>query len=95
MTSLTSLNFFIAVMADSVSTLATREKVAVDMQRAGVSFGIEYRLKWLLKAYYNSMTRRYFTCEKDEVFLVEAQSLVSEGKCIISDQPELDDNIHL
>ena len=89
------INFFIAVMADSVSTLATRKKVAVDMQRAGVSFAIEYRLKWLIKAYYNSMTRRYFTCEKDEVFLVEAQSLVSEGKCSISDQPELDDNIHL
>ena len=87
------INFFIAVMSDSVSTLATRKKVAVDMQRVGVSFTIEYRLNWLIKAYYNSMTRRYFACENDEVFLVEAQSLVSEGKCNISDLTELDDHM--
>ena len=88
------INFFIAVMADSVSTMRTRKKVAVDMQRAGVSFTIEYRLKWLLKGYYKFMTHRYFTCENDDVFLVEACSLISDGKCAINYLPKVEDKFH-
>ena len=70
------INFFIAVMASSVATMAKRRHIAVYMQRAGIAFLMEYRLKWLLKGYYNYMTQRSFVYEENEVFLIETKSYI-------------------
>ena len=68
------VNFFIAVMADSVANTCARKKVTVPVQRAGVSIAVEYRLRWLLKPYYDFMIRRCFICEENDVFLIGSYS---------------------
>ena len=63
------INFLIAVMSDSATSISGQSEMIVRLERLHQAFTIENRLHWILGAYYNNSRKKYLTVENNRVYL--------------------------
>ena len=69
--SITFLNFFIAMICNSITVIAERADDTLMLQRLTVIYMLEYRWRWLLKPYYKYMNSKVFHYENQRIYVVE------------------------
>ena len=72
------INFFIAVMSDTMANNSRRRQMAKYIQQTSVSFALETNLRWLLKPYYSYMVKRLFLRSGEKVLIVDAATKIKE-----------------
>ena len=70
--SIMMINFFIALMSNSVNTVSQYREPAMLAQKRSVAFTLERRCYWLMKSVFKRIAKRYLQFESDRILLVEA-----------------------
>ena len=70
--SITFLNFFIAMICNSITLIAKDADDALMVQRITAVHILESRWRWLLKPYYKYMNSKVFHCENQRIYVVES-----------------------
>ena len=75
--SIMMINFFIALMTNSVNSVSKYRRFAMCTQRSTVSFLMEQRCHQKLKCLYQLFTKNFYVNDGHKVLLVETQSSLS------------------
>ena len=71
------VNFFIAVMSDSMAHMSRNQMLVEYIQKSSVAFSVEHYVKWCLKPVYNFMIKRFFVVDDDNIPLIESTHTVA------------------
>ena len=71
------INFFIAVMSDTMGNISQNRVLILYIQRASVAFNVEHHLKWCLKPVYDFMIKKLFAVEEGNIFLIDSTHTVA------------------
>ena len=72
------INFFVAVMIDSVSAVSQAYPVTECLQKVSMAFSVENHWRKLLWRYYNMATKKCFVCENGRVLLTQVTSAMKK-----------------
>ena len=75
--SIMMINFFIALLSNSVSKIFQYHSEALCHQRSAVALLLEHRCLWLFGSVYRRLIRHYFTQENDKILLLYVHSLLN------------------
>ena len=76
--SIMMINFFIALLSNSVSKIFQNHNAALCHQRAAVSYVMEQICSTFLLCVYQRRIRQYFTHESDKTLLLHVDSLLNQ-----------------
>ena len=71
------INFFIAVMTDTMGNISQNRVLILCIQRASVAFSVEHYVKWCLKPVYNFMIKKLFVVEEGKILLIDSTDAVA------------------
>ena len=74
--SIMMINFFIALLSNSVNRIQSCEKLVLCVQRCSAAMSMERRCQWLFKSLYRRLKRKYFQYEDGRYFIVQVKSVL-------------------
>ena len=76
--SIMMINFFIALLADTVNKTTEYKETVLAIQRHSVAVMMEKRCQWLFKSLYLKLKKKYFEYEDGKFFLVQVKPNVEQ-----------------
>ena len=76
--SIMMINFFIALLSNSVNKIGGCKSTVMCIQRCSVAMVMERRCRWLFKSVYSKLKQKYFQYENGRYFIVRVKSVLQD-----------------